>query len=200
MWEARRATTYTVVCVGSTRLLEKPVDGRCRAFLDALKGGTGPAPESESGLEDRLGEAMDEAGLEAERQVRVGRYRLDFALRQGERQLCIEADGGRWHTNEEGERVDRDLWRDACLQAAGWKTLRFWDREIERDPTECVSKIREALDEPALFTKDRKKGYGVLEICSKIMVLVQTAPQIHGARHERDHSAVFAVVQSGGVH
>ena len=53
---------------------------------------------------------------------------------------------------------------------------------------------------PALFTKDRKKGYGVPEICSKIMVLVQTAPQIHGARHERDHSAVFAVVQSGGVH
>ena len=53
---------------------------------------------------------------------------------------------------------------------------------------------------PALFTKDRKKGYGVPEICSKIMVLVQTAPQIHGARHERNHSAVFAVVQSGGVH
>ena len=54
--------------------------------------------------------------------------------------------------------------------------------------------------EPALFTKDRRRGYGVPEICSKIMVLVQTAPQIHGARHERNHSAVFAIVQSGGVH
>ena len=147
MWEARRATTHALVCVGSTRLLERPVDGRCRAFLDALKGGAGPASGSESGLEDRLGEAMEEVGLEAERQVRVGRYRLDFALRKGERQLCVEADGWRWHTNEEGERVDRDLWRDACLQAAGWKTLRFWDHEIESDPTGCVLKIREALDE-----------------------------------------------------
>ena len=147
MWEARRATTYALVCVGSAGLLERPVNGRCRAFLDALKGGAGPATESESGLEDRLGEAMEEAGLEAERQVRVGRYRLDFALRKGERQLCVEADGRRWHTNEEGERVDRDLWRDACLQAAGWKTLRFWDHEIESDPTGCVLKIREALDE-----------------------------------------------------
>ena len=57
-----------------------------------------------------------------------------------------------------------------------------------------------SVSEPALFTKDRRRGYGVPEICSKIMVLVQTAPQIHGARHERNHSAVFAIVQSGGVH
>ena len=145
MWEARRATTHALVCVGSPSLLERPVTGRCRAFLDALKGETGPV--TESGLEDRLGEAMETAGLEAERQVQIGRYRIDFALRKGERQLCVEADGRRWHTDEKGERLDRDLWRDACLQAIGWKTLRFWDREIEEDPTGCVLKIREALDE-----------------------------------------------------
>ena len=58
----------------------------------------------------------------------------------------------------------------------------------------------DVINEPALFTKDRRRGYGVPEICSKIMVLVQTAPQIHGARHERNDTAVFAVVQSGGVH
>ena len=90
---------------------------------------------------------MEGAGLEAERQVQIGRYRIDFALRKGERQLCVEADGSRRHTNEEGEREDRDIWRDACLQAIGWKTLRFWDHEIEGNPAGCILKIREAFDE-----------------------------------------------------
>ena len=40
----------------------------------------------------------------------------------------------------------------------------------------------------------------MLEICRKIMMLGQFSLQIHGARHERNGTALFAVVQSGGVH
>ena len=113
-------------------------------------------------------------------------------------------------------RIREDAWK----VVAGRCHVLLTNYEQLRDPPEILK--RTALDlivadeahwlrnrsaritsgsfQPALFTKDRKKGYGVPEICSKIMVLVQTAPQIQGARHERDHSAVFAVVQSGGVH
>ncbi len=145
MWDARRATTHALICVGNPSLFQKPADWRSRAFLDALKGRSGPV--TESGLEDELSEAMEQAGLHAERQMQVGRYRIDFALTKGERQLCVEADGKIWHTDEEGKRVDRDSWRDDCLAAAGWKTLRFWDHEIRKDPAGCIMKIKEALDE-----------------------------------------------------
>ena len=38
------------------------------------------------------------------------------------------------------------------------------------------------------------------QICSKIVVLGQFTLQIHGARHERNDTVLYPVVQSGDVH
>ena len=104
MWEARRWDEHTPSSAWEAQASSKrPVTGRCRAFLDALKGETGPV--TESGLE---GQARRSHGKRRTRSRAAGaNWTLPDRLRpeEGERQLCVEADGRRWHTDEKGERL-----------------------------------------------------------------------------------------------
>ncbi|HIV04289.1 MAG TPA: DUF559 domain-containing protein [Candidatus Spyradosoma merdigallinarum] len=45
-----------------------------------------------------------------------------------------------------GHRKFDDHWRDAQISAAGWRVLRFWVYELERDMPACVEKIKSALN------------------------------------------------------
>jgi very-short-patch-repair endonuclease len=44
--------------------------------------------------------------------------------------VAVETDSWRWHRGRAA--FERDRERDAVLAAAGWKALRFTDRQIER--------------------------------------------------------------------
>jgi very-short-patch-repair endonuclease len=68
-------------------------------------------------------------GLKFRRQVPIGPYVADFL--SFEARLIVEADGGQ-HAGAE-----RDLARDAWLEAHGFRILRFWNSDI-LDKPHCV--------------------------------------------------------------
>jgi very-short-patch-repair endonuclease len=76
-------------------------------------------------------------GLKFKRQVPLGGYNLDFVCFGA--QLIVEVDGGQ-HAESK-----RDLERDGYFESQGFKTLRFWNDEVERNlDGVCLSIIREA--------------------------------------------------------
>jgi len=69
-------------------------------------------------------------------------FRVDFALPQA--QICLEADGERWH--RPGLRRIKDRNRDAILRSAGWKVLRFQSMILEKYPAIAESQVRRGID------------------------------------------------------
>lgn len=97
-----------------------------------------------SGLEARLVQLLDEAGIPTRRQVDVGGDgwigRVDLLVVGTN--LVIEADSARFHTS----RLDRerDARRDADLRAAGYDVLRVTEEDVWHRPLEVVRRVREA--------------------------------------------------------
>ena len=81
------------------------------------------------------------AGQKFCRQQPLGPYVVDF-IHFGAK-LIVEADGGQ-HNASEGDAV-----RDAWLRQQGFRILRFWNNEILHNPEGVLTRILEALAEPA---------------------------------------------------
>ncbi len=108
-----------------------------------------PVPGSifDSVWEERLYYALDAEGIKVEPQYRLVGRRLDLAVVTDNVKLDIEVDGVRWHTDDDGMRKPDDIWRDIQVQSVGWKVIRFWVYELQRDMPACVRKIKAALRE-----------------------------------------------------
>lgn len=72
-------------------------------------------------------------------QVRVGPYRLDFALVGDNFKIAIECDGYDYHCTE--KQISADNARDLELQRQGWLVVRFTGVKIYGDVQECVFKV-----------------------------------------------------------
>jgi very-short-patch-repair endonuclease len=79
------------------------------------------------------------------RQAPVGPYVVDFICFRA--QLVVEADGGQ-HGMSEGVRSDRV--RDAFLQAQGFKVIRFWNSDIDRNLNGVMETILDTLNASTL--------------------------------------------------
>ena len=95
-----------------------------------------PLPRS-SNIERRFGEILVTEGLDPIPQQPVAHYFLDFAV-VGHAgglpvRLDIEVDGRRWHEELPGRYRPQDERRDEILKRLGWRPIRFWTDEIERD-------------------------------------------------------------------
>ena len=152
--EIERRTGTLVHCVGDRRVAEASSDRRL-ARLARL--GTPPvrtqAPnvsQIESGVERDVYEGLKARGIDVQPQWEILGYRLDFALfdQHGDDLLAldVEVDGRYWHTDAKGTKRTRDVRRDECLEAAGWKVLRLWDDEIRNDLEKCLDRIERAIE------------------------------------------------------
>lgn len=102
----------------------------------------------DSPLEDRVWDALQAAGITAERQYYVsgddkGMYALDFAIFCQERNLDVECDGDRWHANPTRARGDNR--RNNYLGARGWSVLRFSTADVEQDLPHVLREVRQAM-------------------------------------------------------
>lgn len=79
------------------------------------------------------------AGYRFRRQHPVAPYIMDFACLSA--QLVVEADGGQ-HCDSLHDRE-----RDAFLEQAGWRVLRFWNNEIFQNEEGVLGRILEVLRE-----------------------------------------------------
>jgi very-short-patch-repair endonuclease len=74
--------------------------------------------------------------------ARVRGYEADFLWR--DHRLIVETDGYRHHSDRAAFEADRA--RDAHLQAAGYRVLRFTYRQVERSPKEVASSVRALIE------------------------------------------------------
>ena len=59
--------------------------------------------------------------------------------------IDLEVDGRRWHTDIDGNRKVSDIWRDHQLKSMGWKVIRFWVDELDKDMERCIGLIEQEL-------------------------------------------------------
>ena len=63
----------------------------------------------------------------------------------GDIKIDLEVDGRRWHTDIDGNRKVSDIWRDHQLKSMGWKVIRFWVDELDKDMERCIGLIEQEL-------------------------------------------------------
>lgn len=100
----------------------------------------------DSEWERQLYHALKNRGLDPIPQYEIAGRRLDLALfGLGEIKIDVEVDGRRWHTDIDGNRKVSDIWRNRQLESLGWKVIRFWVDELDKDMERCVDLIEQQL-------------------------------------------------------
>src|SRR3989344_5442309 len=112
----------------------KPIPKEKLEFLRKLR--NNPTPW-ESKLWDHLKDKN--LGFRFKRQVYIGGYLVDVCCY--ERKLVIEIDGG-YHRS----RKIQDKQRSEFLQREGYKILRIWNYEIDKDINKVLNKIIKSLN------------------------------------------------------
>jgi very-short-patch-repair endonuclease len=82
-------------------------------------------------------------GVKFRKQYVIGFYIADFCC--PERKIVIELDG---YGHTEKVQKERDKERDSCLEHRGYKILRFWNSEIDRNLEEVVEHIDQVITPP----------------------------------------------------
>jgi len=65
-------------------------------------------------------------------------YYFDFAIPK--HKICIEVNGEYWHTKEQDETKKSEV------EAAGWRYISFWSKEVYSKLNECKNEIERVLD------------------------------------------------------
>jgi very-short-patch-repair endonuclease len=101
--------------------------------------------------------ALDGTGSHFRRQAPIGPYIVDFVSFKW--RTVIEVDGGQ-HGLRKGARADEE--RDAFLRSEGFKVLRFWNSDIDRNLNGVIETIMGVLNSPtpALRADPPHKGEG----------------------------------------
>ena len=81
-------------------------------------------------------------GIRFHRQYSVGPYILDFYCPQ--KKIAVELDG---YSHKKADTRKYDKFRTDFLSTLGIKTIRFWNSEVEKDLTNVLKKINDALNE-----------------------------------------------------
>ena len=78
---------------------------------------------------------------------------LDFAFPKYN--LIVECDGDYWHGNpkiykklSEGQKIKKrkDKSNEKIIKSRGWRILRFWESEINKDISNCVNMVERMVN------------------------------------------------------
>ena len=93
-------------------------------------------------IEERLFEAIEDAGLKFQTQIQFDPYVVDFLIEKDGRRVVVEADGFAYHTPS----VDQK--RDTAIKVNhGLDTLRFGGSKIYKYTDQCIEEIFQYLNE-----------------------------------------------------
>lgn len=100
--------------------------------------------QAESEFERQVMTRLIRAGYHVVPQWRVGAYRIDMVVVDGNRRLAVECDGDRWHTPEN---LQQDMTRQMILERMGWRFFRIRGSQYFRDPDSVMNALFKRLDE-----------------------------------------------------
>lgn len=116
-------------------------DGAMRV-LDSFKSDNAHVTDARSGgLADVLCAALQERGIDVERNVGMGNYKLDLAIKnsRGEYALGVECDDSVLQANASTR--ERDVMRGKFLRSRGWTLVRVWSSDWYDDPDKVVKDL-----------------------------------------------------------
>ena len=100
-------------------------------------------------------------GYKFRRQRPIGRYIVDFYC--AELRLVIEVDGA---VHQEKDQMEYDTIRQEEIEIRGYKVIRISTSEIRRNPSNALSKIIDAIENPEFpspltpLSRERERGRG----------------------------------------
>lgn len=125
----------------------KPEDIRLRLIKQALNPSNDEYEEqlnhAESDFEKKVMKALQSQGYKVYPQWKVGSYRIDMVVEDGDKRIAIECDGERWHTLDN---LADDMKRQAILERLGWRFIRIRGSEFYRDPENTMEWVFSELD------------------------------------------------------
>ena len=94
--------------------------------------------KTESDFEYKVMLDLINKGYRVISQWKVGSYRIDMVIEDGDKRIALECDGGRWHTIDN---LPDDIKRQNILERLGWTFIRIRSSEYYRYPEETMKKV-----------------------------------------------------------
>lgn len=96
-------------------------------------------------FDGQIYDALRKRGYDVEKNIGIGGYRIDVAVRKGDRYvLGIECDSGLYRDASTAR--DRDYHRQKYLESRGWRIKRIWSIDWWNDPEKEIRDIVLAID------------------------------------------------------
>lgn len=102
---------------------------------------------AESPFEEEVMKALLNSGYKVTPQLKVGAYRIDMVVENGDKRMAIECDGEKWHTQDD---LPNDLKRQSILERLGWKFIRIRGSVFYRSPIETMNAVFDELSQNGL--------------------------------------------------
>lgn len=114
------------------------------SFSEGISSSKTQSQAEESYLES-VAQSLKEEGLDFERNVGIGGYSIDFAIKKnGKFVLGLECDSGLYKKSSSAR--NRDYHRQKYLESRGWKLMRIWSPNWWKDKASVVQLIADAYD------------------------------------------------------
>ena len=143
--KSRRFVIHVIAALGTSSRVVDDLHQEARQRYNFDANPLSRPPPMTSKIERQFGESLSDAGLNPIPQKAVANYFLDFALFCKSNglpiRLDIEVDGRHWHEEMPDKRRPSDNRRDRILKRFGWRPIRFWTDEIEKDEIGCIQRI-----------------------------------------------------------
>ena len=96
-------------------------------------------------IADRVYNALTRKGYTVERNVGIGGYQIDLAVKQNDRYILgIECDSRLYEMSSSTR--ERDYHRQKYLESRGWKIHRVWTPGMWKDPEKEIARIIQAIE------------------------------------------------------
>lgn len=106
-----------------------------------------------SSLNIRFKKELERIGLQFEAEYLIDYYTVDFCF--PEKKIVIEVDGDYWHGNPKLYKnfnktqrrvIGKDRAEKTYLENRGWKLIRFWEADLNKNINSCISKVQEVVN------------------------------------------------------
>lgn len=124
----------------------KPDDIRLKLIKHAMNPSLpieeGKMNKAESDFEMQVMKILLNQGYKVNPQWKVGSYRIDMVIEDGNRRIALECDGEKWHTVDD---LPNDMKRQAILERLGWTFIRIRGSAFYRNPDSTMKWVFEEL-------------------------------------------------------
>lgn len=148
--------------------------------------------KTESDFEYKVLSYLISKGYHVISQWKVGSYRIDMVIEDGDKRIALECDGERWHTIDN---LADDIKRQNILERLGWTFIRIRGSEFYRNPDETMEKVISELDNYgikrnySIQMNDDKQEYENNELLRRIKLNAkQILSSWNKSSHENDES------------